>query len=141
MKLPRLDISPDCINFWQGCHHPYQVLIQSWWGVFCLYALQPVFQFCEPLRRPLVFAFILPLLNAASGIEVDACADALRYARHLMAQAQGFFFEDGRIQDDELQTSFLHQNLSCPIMTCHWETWRLAVCAQHLCKSKTLILI
>ena len=63
----------------------------------CLYVLHPVFQFHKPFRHSLIFALILPLINAASGIAVDACADVLRYASYFIAQVEGFFFESGCI--------------------------------------------
>lgn len=52
----------------------------------CLYALQPVFQLCKPLRHCLVLALIRTLFNAASGIAVDERTNALRDACHLIGQ-------------------------------------------------------
>ena len=74
----------------------------------CLYAFQPVFQFRKSLRHPLILAFILTLVNAASRIAVDERADALRDACHLVAQAGGFFFEA------ETYPSGAPSVLSCP---------------------------
>ena len=64
----------------------------------CLYALQPLFQFRESLRHPLIFAFIHTLFNAASCIAVDERSDALRDACHLITQVGGFFFKARRIR-------------------------------------------
>ena len=46
----------------------------------------------------MIFAFILALVNAASGIAVDERADTLRNTRHLIAQVGGFFFKARRIR-------------------------------------------
>ena len=51
----------------------------------CLSAFQPLFQLCKSLRHPLIFALILTLFNAASGIAVDERSDALRDACHFVA--------------------------------------------------------
>ena len=64
----------------------------------CLYALQPLFQFRESLRHPLIFAFIHTLFNAASCIAVDERSDALRNTCHLITQVGGFFFKARRIR-------------------------------------------
>ena len=59
--------------------------------------LQPVFQFRKSVRHPLVLAFIILLVNAASRVSVDERANILRDAGHFVAQAGGFFLEAGRI--------------------------------------------